>query len=369
MKKMVSFLLAGTLVISCFAFPASAKIIDGDGPIFDSNDAYSGLIDGEGPTEERDDDFPDTLAQPVIEQIAALGEITSLDQKAAVEAVRAAYEKLTDAQKAFVSNYADLQAAEAKIADLTAAKVVIDQIAALGEITLAKEDAVKAARAAYDALTDAQKALVTNEKTLADAEKKIADLKAEEADKAAAKVVIDQIAALGDITLDKEDAVKAARAAYDALTDAQKTLVTNEKTLADAEKKIADLKADKAAADAVVAQIDALGEITSYDQKASVDAAREAYDKLTDAQKKLVPKASVDALEAAEAAIAKLAVKLGDVDNDGKVTVSDVVLLRKLIVAGSWTDREFAAGNLDDSDENLTVSDVVALRALIVAGA
>ena len=61
-------------------------------------------------------------------------------------------------------------------------------------------------------------------------------------------------------------------------------------------------------------------------------------------------------------------VLLGDVDNDGKVTVSDVVLLRKLIVAGSWSDREFAAGNLDASDENLTVSDVVALRSLIVAG-
>ncbi len=59
---------------------------------------------------------------------------------------------------------------------------------------------------------------------------------------------------------------------------------------------------------------------------------------------------------------------LGDVDGDNQVTVSDVVQLRKLIVAGSWTDREFAAGNLDDSDENLTVSDVVALRALIVRG-
>ncbi len=59
----------------------------------------------------------------------------------------------------------------------------------------------------------------------------------------------------------------------------------------------------------------------------------------------------------------------GDVDNDGKVTVSDVVLLRQLIVAGSWSDREFAAGNLDDTDEVLTVSDVVALRALIVQGA
>ena len=61
-------------------------------------------------------------------------------------------------------------------------------------------------------------------------------------------------------------------------------------------------------------------------------------------------------------------VRRGDVDNDGKVTVSDVVLLRRLIVAGSWTDREFTAGNLDDSDQNLTVSDVVALRALIVSG-
>ncbi len=61
-------------------------------------------------------------------------------------------------------------------------------------------------------------------------------------------------------------------------------------------------------------------------------------------------------------------VKLGDVDGDGSVTVSDVVELRKLIVKGSWTDREFAAGNLVDSDQNLTVSDVVALRALIVKG-
>ena len=81
----------------------------------------------------------------------------------------------------------------------------------------------------------------------------------------------------------------------------------------------------------------------------------------------------LEALAAAEAAIKKLEdssaeVRPGDVDNDGKVTVSDVVLLRKLIVAGSWTDREFAAGNLEDSDQNLTVSDVVALRALIVAG-
>ena len=61
-------------------------------------------------------------------------------------------------------------------------------------------------------------------------------------------------------------------------------------------------------------------------------------------------------------------VQPGDVDNDKKVSVSDVVTLRQLIVRGSWTDAEFAAGNLDDSDSNLTVSDVVELRALIVQG-
>ena len=53
----------------------------------------------------------------------------------------------------------------------------------------------------------------------------------------------------------------------------------------------------------------------------------------------------------------------GDLDRDGKVTVSDVVALRKLIVQGEYDP----AGDLDDSD-GLTVSDVVALRAAIVSG-
>ena len=57
----------------------------------------------------------------------------------------------------------------------------------------------------------------------------------------------------------------------------------------------------------------------------------------------------------------------GDLDGDGKVTVSDVVELRKLIVRGSWTDLEFEAGNLD-GDASLSVSDVVDLRKKIVQG-
>lgn len=56
--------------------------------------------------------------------------------------------------------------------------------------------------------------------------------------------------------------------------------------------------------------------------------------------------------------------KIGDIDNDGEVTVSDVVELRKQIVSGT------ADSSVCDLDENggVTVSDVVELRRLIVEG-
>ncbi|MCM3625739.1 hypothetical protein M4D70_26770, partial [Brevibacillus borstelensis] len=58
------------------------------------------------------------------------------------------------------------------------------------------EDAVKAARTAYDALTDAQKALVTKLADLEAAEAKIAELKAAQADAEAAQKVDEAIANL-----------------------------------------------------------------------------------------------------------------------------------------------------------------------------
>lgn len=58
-------------------------------------------------------------------------------------------------------------------------EAVTAQIDALGNVTLAKQDAVKKAREAYDALTDAQKALVKNIDVLVAAENKIKELKAE----------------------------------------------------------------------------------------------------------------------------------------------------------------------------------------------
>ena len=63
--------------------------------------------------------------------------------------------------------------------DQEAADAVAAQIEALGTVTLQSESAIKAARGAYDALTDAQKALVTNYETLTAAEGRLQELKKE----------------------------------------------------------------------------------------------------------------------------------------------------------------------------------------------
>ncbi len=110
----------------------------------------------------------------------------------------------------------------------------------IGEVTLESEEAIAAARAAYDALTEEQQKQVGNYKVLTAAEAALAALKkAEQAEIDAVEAKID---AIGDVTLDSEKAITAAREAYEALTDAQKARVENYGTLTAAEQKLAELK-------------------------------------------------------------------------------------------------------------------------------
>ena len=226
----------------------------------------------------------DPAVAAVKELIDAIGEVT-LDSGDAIDAARAAYDELPDAKKALVDNYEKLTAAEeayTALVDAAAAKAVDDLIDAIGEVTLESGDAIKAARAAYDALTDTQKELVKNYEELTAAEEAYTNL----VDAAAAKAVDDLIDAIGEVTADSGDAIKAARAAYDALTDTQKELVKNYEKLTAAEEAYTAL-VDAAAAKAVDDLIDAIGEVTA-DSGDAIKAARAAYDALTDTQKELV---------------------------------------------------------------------------------
>ena len=226
----------------------------------------------------------DPAVDAVKELIDAIGEVT-LDSGDAIDAARTAYDKLPEAKKVLVDNYEKLTAAEeayTALVDAAAAKAVDDLIDAIGEVTVDSGDAIKAARAAYDALTDTQKELVKNYEKLTAAEEAYTAL----VDAAAAKAVDDLIDAIGEVTVDSGDAIKAARAAYDALTDTQKELVKNYEKLTAAEEAYTAL-VDAAAAKAVDDLIDAIGEVT-VDSGDAIKAARAAYDALTDTQKELV---------------------------------------------------------------------------------
>ena len=226
----------------------------------------------------------------------------------AAAAARSALDALSKDEQAKVSNLAKLEKVEAAIKGFRAIDDVRAQIDALpdaGKVTLAERDAVKAAQDAYDALSAEQKEYLTFAQVakVTALAKRIAELEA-----APIKSVEALIDAIGEVTLDSKSAIDEARKAYDKLTAAQQARVSNYATLTAAETTYAKLvqdKADQDAADAVIAKINAIGTVTLKSKKA-IDAARKAYDGLTDAQKALVPASVVKTLTDAETAYSNL---------------------------------------------------------------
>ena len=287
------------------------------------------------------------VAQTVIDQIEELREITRLEQEGDILAARNAYDQLTTGQKVHVTNLSVLEAAETTLADMKTAKAVTDKIQAIGPVTLESEPAITEAQEAYDKLTDIQKGYVTEDtqKILSTAHAKLAELKQQAADQAAAKAVSDQIAALPEadkLTLEDKETVEVARGAYNALTEAQQKLVSNLEKLEAAETQITKLETqqaeDQKTAQAVSDQIAALPETDklTLENKDAVEAARKAYDSLSDAQRSYVSEDSLKALETAEAQIAKL--EAGETPDPAPTPTSDPTPTPQPGTPGSGTD-------------------------------
>ena len=141
----------------------------------------------------------------------------------------------------------------------------------------------------------------------------VAKLTEEQKDQSAANDVINLINSIGSVSKDSKDKIDTARKAYDSLTTAQQKLVGNYTVLTTAETTYAGLpavKADQEAADAAIAKINAIGTVTRG-SKSLIDAARKAYDSLTDAQKALIPASVVKVLTDAEETYASLPTRHG----------------------------------------------------------
>ena len=270
--------------------------------------------------------LPVTEVNDVIAMINALPATVTYADKAAVEAARAALNALdaTNQKRVNASVGTRLTAAE-KVITARAAEItgVEEKINAIGNVTLDSAAAIKEAEDAYNALTAAEKADVSNAGTLTAARAAYDKLVK---DNATADKVIAAINEIGEVTLESESKIVAAEALYAELSDDQKTLVTNYETLTAARAKYDALKADKDAEDAFNAKVDAIGDVT-LDSKTAIEEAETAYAALTDTQKAAVAdaKAKLDAARAKYDAMAALEAKAKPVreaiDAIGNVTL------------------------------------------------
>ena len=187
-----------------------------------------------------------------------------------------------------------------KAPDDPAVAAVKELIDAIGEVTLDSGDAIKAARAAYDALTDTQKELVKNYEKLLAAEElyeeltasaaAIAQKAAEEARKAQEEAEAAQKAA--------EEAVEAAKAAQEAAEAAAAKAGENNAAAEEARKAAETAQAAAEAAQAKAEEAQKKAE----EAKAGADAAQKAAEENNAAAAAEAAKAVAEAVKAAEEA-------------------------------------------------------------------
>ena len=274
-------------------------------------------------------------------KIAALPSVyrATLEDVEAVKSVQEIYESLTQEEKdrLTVNEYNKLMALIEKIDGLNqeAANNVIAYIVAIGpidKITLESAKQIQKARAGYAALNKYAQYIVkcaepVDYYTLVAAEARLKELQdaaaeQERIDRAAAAAVDSLIAEIGDVTLDSKQAIETARAAYDNLTPTQKTYVTKLNTLTAAEAAYKAL-VDRKAADDVTEKINEIDKVT-LESKTAIEAARAAYNALTNDQKLLVK--NYDVLTAAEAELARLEAEAKDkADREAAAQVDEMI--------------------------------------------
>ena len=263
--------------------------------------------------EVSDEEKNRAAAQEVIDLINAIGEVTytpECDKK--IKAAQKAYLELKKEQRALVTNIDKWEEANVVYHQLEMehreelAKVLplIRRLAALNPIQLSKKEELVKIRTDYNALKPFAQEYAKNYHgtnfvaMLEKAEAELQELESAEA----AKAVENLIAKLGPVANTQAcgNAIAAARKAYQDLDAVAQKKVSAEAVtkLEKAEQELASLQAKEAEK-----LIDAIGEVTYTDAcKKKIDAALEAYQKLTPAAIAMLPAEKLAAMKAAEKA-------------------------------------------------------------------
>ena len=246
-----------------------------------------------------------TNEQRVANTIALINAIGTVeltaDCKARIDAAQSAYSALDASSKAQVTNASTLTSAISTYNNLAVAPV-IQAINEIGTVDANSGTKITAARNAYSALTAEQKALVTNYSTLVAAENAYVAYEVEGINNAIAALADPATATTEEAITSLLEEYNNVKSMYEGLSDEQKTQVTNYSKVTSG---IATLTAASAPYDvkAMIAALPAAADVTRADATA-ITAARTAYDALTADQKAVV--GDITKLTAAEAALAEL---------------------------------------------------------------
>ena len=274
------------------------------------------------------------LEEAAVEQvIAEIGDLPSkeevtLEDKTAIATARAHYEALSEEQQNDMKeNAADsltklndvierLNVLIQEAAEQNAVEEVnkkLNDLPAADEILFVDQTAIEEAREAYEALDDLKENLkdqVSAEALakLVAAEERLTTLQ-EEVDHVAE--LIDALPPVDDLTVDHADQVQAAREAYNALNNDQKHQLIDSGVLSEllmAENQMSWLMKDAEAAKKVTDRINSLPAVKDLrlSDKTAVEAARYAYDNLSDEQKQYVSEDTLKALKERESEIKRL---------------------------------------------------------------
>ncbi len=228
-------------------------------------------------------------------------------------------------------NFSTLPDFEIHVGKSDTVKQTEEKIAAIGTVTLDKEQLIRDARAAYEKLSDGEKPFVKNYDTLIAAEKKFNEIK-DPNNAAAINAVIDQIHSIKEVTLQKEGIIKAARKAYEDLPQKLKEKVTNLKDLEAAEKRLEELQKENADSDKKVQdvkeKIAAIDQVITLQSEKAITEARKAYETLSEQEKLKISAKEYEILVNAEQQLKDLqAAKLVD----DKIAAIGVVTLKSKI--------------------------------------
>jgi hypothetical protein len=200
----------------------------------------------------------------VISAISNIGEVQENSEIPIAEAERL-YNNLSLKCQRHVKNYDDLLSAREQYNSYKADET-INLITKIGTVTLDSQEDIDNAQNSYEALTEEQQLLVTNEEELVAAKEQLSNLRVEN--------VNEEIAAIGTVTLNSKEDITDAKKAYDNLPDNDKEKVKAYDDLVSAEKTYEELSVKNC-----IELIDDIGQVT-LDSEDKINAAKKAYNLL-----------------------------------------------------------------------------------------